>query len=131
MTARREIIRNILSSAEKENPQSVENIDYRNITQINIFFGSIQNPHFSDMKNAKQNIGNGQWLCPYEIQRKNAYKICHEIAKKYSMYPQMKRYMKKQWNTKSIYDLCDTALMHLLHFMQDMKSKKIERELKS
>lgn len=124
MTTRRDIIRNILSTMEDEMPQAVENVDCKNVTQINLFAGSSLNLHFSNVGNQKMNVCNCSEEYYDEIQRKNIYKLCHEIAEKYSLYPQMNKYMHEQWDTKSIFELSDIALRNLLRFMQDKKSKK-------
>lgn len=57
--------------------------------------------------------------------RSRYYRECHEIAKRLSMYPQMRHYMRQQWGTDVIWQLSDQQLAALLEYMCGLERQTV------
>ena len=120
MSDRRGLIESVLSNISDTETPGINISGCDSVSQINVFPGGSININISSRKNVGKTHGNEYFLD--EKQREKMYRMCHGIAKEYSIYPQMRKYMKDKWNYSSMRNLTDASLVCLLRFMRDMEA---------
>lgn len=56
-------------------------------------------------------------------ERAETYRQCHRIAKRYSLYEEMRMLMERKWDAQSMRDLDDKALQELKAFMKALEAE--------
>lgn len=119
MSERRARIKSVLSSVNDVDPQGINICDCYSVNQINVFSGGVIKLSTSEQTEDEKNSASESFLDVN--QREKIYIVCHGIARKCSLYPLMKKYIKWKWECSSLDDLTDTDLICLLRFMRDME----------
>ena len=119
MSARRDLIRGMLSAVTAEDVEKASVSDCQNVSQINVFSGGSVNINLSAYVNSEMLT---------DEERAVFYRKCHGIAKQYAIYPQMRKYMKAEWGARSMRSLNDTALRSLLRFLRGLESAIVSRQ---
>lgn len=120
MSGRRELIESVLFNIGDAETPGINISGCDSVSQINVFPGGSISINISN-KNSGINLHEVECYLD-EKQREKIYRMCHGIAKQFSIYPQMRKYMKDKWNYSSMRDLTDASLVCLLRFMRDMEA---------
>lgn len=123
MSTRRDLIRGVMAAVGGDEDPQVSVSDCNGVSQINVFSGASINLTFSNIDKSRVSIfsSSSDGLMTDE-EREQYYRKCHGIAKQYSIYPQMRKYMAEEWNAESMRALTDRALKSLLRFMRSLES---------
>ena len=113
MSSRKSYIINMLKSIKINNTtdekKEQSSVIIKNIANLNIYF--ISNTNKISHTYVKMD----------DCERARHYRICHAIAKQYDLYPEMRGFMREQWQKSSMRELEDQELQTLLTYMRNIE----------